>query len=109
MKEDSIPTEVMNWSRQHCGYILNKLTLIDNSQLTDIVFTALNNAFHNNFVEESEYVQDGLGLSRLRDYCSEDKKAVPFAKEFIEKLKNVPDLCGYTKRNIEEFERALVA
>ena len=99
----------MNWSSQHCGSILQRLRLINNPQLTEIIFTALNSAFHNNFVEDSEYVPDGLGLSRLGKYCKEDRQIIPFAKEFIEKLKYAPDFCGYTRRNIEEFERVRIA
>jgi hypothetical protein len=109
MKEDILPEEVMAWSRLYCGDILDRLTSRNNDLLTDIVFFALNSAFHNNFVEESEYIKDGLGLSRLEIYCREDKTAIPIAKEFIERLKHVPDLCGYNRMNIAEFKGDLVA
>ena len=98
---DSKPSDVRGWVRENFRRTLTRKELEDETGLREDVITIAVQAFYTNFVGDSNYNPDGIGLSRLKDYDPVRKNLI---QVFVRDLCKAQDLCGYIRQYLKEAQ-----
>ena len=95
---NSMSSDVGSWIRINFRRTL-RMSDATKTPLVERLMGIASNAFHTNFPGDSDYTPDGLGLSKLRTYKGKHSELVD---QFLEDLRQAPDLCGYISTHLSE-------
>jgi hypothetical protein len=94
------PSDVADWIRTHFKGTLDMPDVEADPNLLEAIISIASNAFHTNFVEDSNYVPDGLALTALDSYRQRCPQVVAQVQVDLSKS---PSLTGLTPLYLREY------